>query len=350
MFTNCPSELLLEIAHYVEDLHTLASVSRVLEDVASYVDFIRREKDLPQISIGLPAVLFANSRSDPPLWSWKRMGKIILPCIMTYTAALHTPAQARALLGFLSTPFTTCPCPSITVSVCNKQVLSLSDIVKLFHYCDDIGCGEVAIDLKDFLPQVNHCNSSPHALAPSNGSLRKINVSIPGLSERGWWYLFDHLTVPNLEVLEIVGSPHPLDLVKFLSRHQNARCLRLNSQQRKSIASTEQIKFGLLELEDISGPTSSVVAILGSLSQAADICKINFDCVRGTLYDIHASRIWNSLIDLGSLIKLELHIYPDFQSRLRYFEPSGALEKVLSLDITITKSKTEELDDVQVLV
>ena len=228
------------------------------------------------------------------------------------TPQLSIPLHKRGLYWDFSPPL------SRRVHV----LLSLSLIAELFRYCNEIGCGEVAIDLKDFLPQVKLEDRSVFSqLVPSNGSLWKINISVPDLREREWSYLFDRLTVPNLEVLEIVGLPHPLDLVKFLSRHQKVACLRLNSQQMRSIALTELAKFGLLDLDDIRGPAGSVTAILGSLSQAADICRVNVDCVHGTLYDLHASRICNSLISLDSLIKLELHIYPGFQSRLRYLEP-----------------------------
>lgn len=351
---NCPSELLLEIAHYVDDLRALASVSRALEDVASYVDFSRHKNDLPEISIGSPVVLFAKPRSNPPLWSWKRTGRIFLPCTMPYTATLYTPAQTKSLLGFLSTPFTTCPCSSIAVAVFDKGILSLNDIIQLFRYCDDIRCGEASIDIKDFATlqasHEDHSTFSPASVS-SIGSLSKIDISIPHLSEREWSYLFDHLTLPNLKTLEIVGSPHPHDLVKFLSRHQKIACLRLDLQQRGAITSTEPLSVGLPELEEIRGPTGSVAALLGSLAQVADICKVDFECIRGTLYDIHASRIWKSLININSLIKLELHMYTDFKSRLMYFTPSSVLGNVLSLSISITiLSWTEKLDDADVLV
>ena len=47
-------------------------------------------------------------------------------------------AQVKALLGFLSTPFTACPFSSITVL--NAGALSPTDILDLLLYCDDIGC------------------------------------------------------------------------------------------------------------------------------------------------------------------------------------------------------------------
>lgn len=349
-FTKCPSEMLVTIAKYVDDLRTLASVSRLFEDIASHVDFERHQRFLPAISKISGVITFNDASFHLTLWSWKHAGKIRLNQRhkMSYIVPLSSDddlakAQVKALLGFLSTPFTACPFSSITVL--NVGALSPTDILDLLLYCDDIGCWEVAIEA-DHIRERSGFYQAPSMPTRTSSSplknIRKLQLDHPNLNSDEWSYLFKHIGVPHLESLDIRGQPSFVRFGKFLSLHQWISTLCFYSTGGKPKFCRSKSKITLPLLNSIQGPAANVTATLRHLDALADIVVVDIEPTYGETFYEYTSGVLNSLKHIDTLIELKIHMNEEFARSSVKTPPCasvmGQIHNVLTLDISFCSS------------
>ena len=350
-FADCPTEVLVAIAHYVENLRTMACINRLFEDVASYVDFERNRSYIPIMSEKTGFLSFVNASFHRALWSWKHTGKMLLSQKhkMSYFFSLSfenklAQTQARSLLGFLSTPFTTCPFSSI--KILNASVLSLTDIIDLLFYCDNIGCQEVEI-------QANHCMSrSDHesylgsstltrTSLPPLKNIRYLKIDHPYLMTKEWSFLFKHITAPHLRSLDIRGRPSFGRLIKFLSLHAQISTLCFCSPRTTSAFRSLQSKISLPLLSEIRGQVENVAAILKHLDSASDLIIVDVEPSHGASWHNYVAGVGRALKHTDSLIELRIHIDEEFSRASVKSRLSTDIQKVhnlVSLDISFGSS------------
>lgn len=347
-FAQCPSELLVAIAEYVDDLRTLASVSRLFEGIASHVDFGRHRKFLPEISTNTGVILLDNALFHRTLWSWKHTGNIPLSQKhqMSYIVQFSdndnlAKAQAKSLLGFLSTPFTTCPFSSITVF--NANAFSLTDILNLLLFCDHIGCREVSIESNRFKEQ-SGAYQHPDMLTRSAPLLEKIHelkIDLPHLRPDEWSYLFKYIDAPHLKSLEIRGLPTLGRFGKFLSRHPQISTLSFYSPGANPQFRRSQSKITLPRLCEIQGPAANVTAILSHLDSPADLITVEIEPKYGTTWSKYISGVLDSVRSIDALVQLKIHMTSEFakaSAKTRRAEVKRQAHNVLTIDVSFCSS------------
>lgn len=346
---KCPNEVLVAIAEHVEDLRIFGSINRRFEDIASYVDFERTRRYLPTLREDSAFVSFPVDSFHTALWSWKHTGRIPLnpKQEMTYFISLSldkkmAKAQVKSLLGFLSTPFTTCPFSSITIL--NADVMSLTDIVDFLYYCDNIGCREVEIETSEFSAWRDHefkqvSTMLTRTSLPPLKNLRDLKLHHPHFTSKEWSFLFRHIKAPHLQSLDIRGRPAFGNFVTFLSYHTSISTLRFHSPKSSRAFRPLCRKLCLPALNEIRGPVANVTAILSHLDSHPDIIMVDIEPLTGETWSSYVSGICKSLKHIDSLVDLKLRISKDWaDASMKSKLNNEQIHNVLSLDISFPSS------------